>query len=212
MKNLLVSSILIATVLCSCSQKKQGEAKIVEVGDMDSSAIAQDTSMQLAFENSYEYSKTLNVSKNLAFDVRAYGGSASKGEFAIIRRGADNKPDTIFKSERNGVIMDSWASDLNGNGEPEVMVITQTTGENKKASINAIEVTAGESAKPILYSTKLLKELAHEYKGNDSIYYVKGEGIYHRFPLDDGGIVTAKYGLKGNKFEPEKFEVERNTK
>jgi hypothetical protein len=64
--------------------------------------------MQKGFESSYEFHKTLTVNEKLVFDVVAYGGPASKGEFAILRRGADNKSDTVMKEIRDGVIADAF--------------------------------------------------------------------------------------------------------
>jgi hypothetical protein len=98
---------LASCVLCLVScQNNQNQIPVV--GSFDSSAIALDTVMQKGFESSYEFHKTLTVNEKLVFDVVAYGGPASKGEFAILRRGADNKSDTVMKEIRDGVIADAF--------------------------------------------------------------------------------------------------------
>jgi hypothetical protein len=95
--------LLICSLLFSCNQSNTTTAQF---GTIDSLAIAADTAMQLGFESSYEYHKTLAASDTLVYDVVGYGGTASKGELAILRRGADNKADTVFKQTREGMISD----------------------------------------------------------------------------------------------------------
>src|SRR3954468_2227804 len=87
--------------LTSCNQNKN---QVPVVGDLDSAAIARDTAMQMGFESSYEYHKTLVANEQLVYDVVGYGGPASNGEFAILRRAANNKADTVVKQTRNGII------------------------------------------------------------------------------------------------------------
>ena len=103
-----LNTFALVFLLSSCTQNKN---QIPVVGDLDSSAIAIDTTMQKGIESSYEYSKTLTVNEKLVYDVRAYGGPASQGEFAILRRGADNKTDTVVKEKRDGIIADVFLKD-----------------------------------------------------------------------------------------------------
>ena len=98
------------------------------MGNLDSSAIALDTTMQKGIESSYEYSKTLTVNEKLVYDVRAFGGPGSQGEFAILRRGADNKSDTVVKEKRDGIIADAFLNDK----ELNVVIQKPTDTSNKK--------------------------------------------------------------------------------
>jgi hypothetical protein len=116
----LVSCVLYLT---SCNQNKN---QIPVVGSLDSAAIANDTTMQLGFESSYEFHKTLVAHEHLVYDVVGYGGSASKGEFAILRRGADNKSDTIIKQTRNGILTDAYFTDKE---KEELNVVIQNPGD-----------------------------------------------------------------------------------
>jgi hypothetical protein len=122
-------SLLLSIVYCllsfsSCNQN-QNQSNIPVVGTLDSVAIAQDTSMQKGFESSYEFHKTLIVNENLVYDVVGYGGSASTGEYAILRRGVDNKTDTVSKGRRDGIIADAFIADSNKNQKEEVYVVIQ---------------------------------------------------------------------------------------
>lgn len=99
------------------------------VGSLDSVAIATDTTMQKGFESSYEFHKTLTVHEKLVYDVVGYGGSASNGEYAILRRGADNKTDTVVKGIRNGVIADAFLADSNKNHRQEIYLVLQNPSQ-----------------------------------------------------------------------------------
>ncbi len=113
--------------LVSCQSNSN---KIPVVGSLDSAAIAIDTVMQKGFESSYEFHKTLTVHEKLVYDVVGYGGSSSVGEYAILRRGADNKTDTVMKGARNGIIADAFLADSNNNKKEEVYVVIQNPIRN----------------------------------------------------------------------------------
>lgn len=121
---------LLTCVLCfvSCNQN-QNQSKIPVVGMLDSVAIAQDTTMQKGFESSYEFHKTLTVHEKLVYDIVGYGGSSSKGEYAILRRGADNKVDTVTKGVRDGIIADAYLADSNKNKREEVYIVIQNPSQ-----------------------------------------------------------------------------------
>lgn len=89
--------------LFSCNQNNTAPT---EFGTVDSLAVAADTSMQLGIESSYEFHKTLVASDTLVYDIVGYGGNATKGELAVLKRGANNKADTVFKQTREGMISD----------------------------------------------------------------------------------------------------------
>lgn len=98
--SLIVFCVLL---LVSCTQHQDNTPVL---GNFDSTAIALDTTMQLGLESSYEFHKTIPVNSHLVYDVVGFGGPASKGEYAILRRGADNKSDTVQKGIRYGWIAD----------------------------------------------------------------------------------------------------------
>ncbi len=108
--------------LVSCQNNSN---QIPVVGSLDTMAIALDTNMQKGFESSYEFHKTLTVHEKLVYDVVGYGGSSSAGEYAILRRGADNKADTMMKGRRDGIIADAFLADSNKNEKEEVYVVVQ---------------------------------------------------------------------------------------
>lgn len=126
-----INTLTLVFFLSSCNQQSN---QIPVVGSLDTLAIAMDTVMQKGFESSYEFHKTLTVHEKLVYDIVGYGGSASNGEYAILRRGADNKADTVMKGKRDGIIGDAFLADSNKNQLEEVYVLIQnpTNSSTKK--------------------------------------------------------------------------------
>ncbi len=131
---------LVSCMWCftSCNQN-QNQSKVHVVGELDSVAIAMDTTMQKGFESSYEFHKTLTVHEKLVYDVVGYGGSSSNGEYAILSRGADNKIDTVIKGIRDGIIADAYLADSNKNKREEVYVVIQNPSQSSERKILRFE-------------------------------------------------------------------------
>ena len=182
MKKLLFIMITLAT-LYSCHQK-QG-TQVMQVGSFDSTAIATDTEMQQTMEGSYEYSKSVTVSPKLVYDVIAYGGPASLGEYAIIRRGADNKPDTVAHGRRTGIFKDAFTADLNNNGDPEIYIAEQSADKSRHGNIIGWEFDKDGKGTPLRFEHVYAKK-TDVYRGDDSIYpgqFTDGhDAIFVAFP------------------------------
>ncbi len=130
--------VLCSLFFVSC-QSNQNQIPVV--GSLDSAAIALDTTMQLGFESSYEYHKTLVLNDKLVYDVIGYGGSATKGEYAILRRGADNRADTLNKGLREGMITDVLLADSNSNNKAEVYVKLKSRATDSLSKVIRFETT-----------------------------------------------------------------------
>lgn len=122
--------------LVSC-QSNQNQIPVL--GHLDSAAIALDTAMQLGFESSYEYHKTLVVNNKLVYDIVGYGGPASKGEYAVLRREEGNKTDTVSKGVRNGVIVGAYLADSNHDNLMEVVIEVKNPATDTIRSIIRFE-------------------------------------------------------------------------
>ncbi|MCS6935825.1 MAG: hypothetical protein NZM35_11870 [Chitinophagales bacterium] len=104
----------------SCKAPDKGPPVL---GSIDTAAIAADTAMQLAMENSYEFSQTLVAGTELVYDVVAWGTPRS-GRIAFIRRGGDNRPDTLLSEGRLGTVRQIFITDLDADKQPEVIAFT----------------------------------------------------------------------------------------
>ncbi len=130
---------LVSCVLCLVSCQSNSD-KTPVVGSLDSSLVALDTTMQKGFESSYEFHKSLVVNEKLVYDVIGFGGPASGGEFAILRRGADNKADTVEKGIRKGIIADAFLADSDRNGKQEIYFVTQKPADTSAKQVFRYEI------------------------------------------------------------------------
>ena len=121
---------LLSIIYCLSSCSSGNKDKTPVLGHLDTAAVAMDTAMQLGLESSYEFHKALIVNDTLVYDVIAFGGPASKGEVAILRRGATNKADTVFKDVRTGIIADTWLADSNSNKKQEVYIAIKNAADS----------------------------------------------------------------------------------
>ncbi len=113
--------VLVIFLVSGCIQNTNQQDT---AGTIDTAAIAADTAMQIGFESSYEYHKSITIYDTLVYDVVGYGGPASSGEFAVMRRGADNKSDTIAKEKREGIISDAILK------ENQIQITVQKPGDS----------------------------------------------------------------------------------
>ena len=203
MKKTAVILSILSLLLNSCNQNKP-TANIPVVGEaIDSSAIAQDTLQQKIMDGSYEYAQTVIISPKLVYDVRAYGGPASHGEYCIIRRGADNKPDTVVQKERVGAIINAFTGDLNNNGKEEIYVVLRKPNSKTASYISAFEFDKNGRATAITASSSPeLNITLNDQPHNDSLY-PKGDTIFLKGNLLIKGSLPFKskeeiaYRLKG---------------
>jgi hypothetical protein len=199
---LLVIAMIISLAFCSC-QQHQANNNIPQVGDFDSAAIANDTVMQQAIESSYEYAKTLTINDKLVYDVVAYGGPASRGEYAILRRGADNKADTVVREERHGIIADAFTGDLNKDSRPEIYIVLQSADNMKAEIIAGYQFDKNGKVERITTPDYSKAEINEHYTGHDSIY-LENQMIVRLFPEINSenkpaAWLKAHYALINNK-------------
>lgn len=176
--------VLISLILTACNQNKPAADRIPVVGEaVDSAAIAEDTLNQKSLEESYEYAQTVIVNPKLVYDVRAYGGPASHGEYAILRRGADNIVDTVVMAERFGTIENAFTADLNHNGNEEIYVVFRKPNKYTCVNITGFEFDktgakiAIDFGSPSEYITINLQEAKDSVKFNIDSIYLSGDRI-----------------------------------
>jgi hypothetical protein len=213
MKKLVFISIISCAIFLSCKQSKP-EDKIVVVGEnIDSAAIATDTTQQIAIDNSYEFFKSIPVSGNLVYDVIAYGGPRSEGEYAIIRRNTAGT-DTVAHNVRYGTIADVYVADLNKNNLPELYVIFQSADSLKKETPAVYEMDNYGKSINIKTTGYNKAEKAENYRGHDSIY-IQNEALVRQFPVYNKSgnatcIIKARYSIVKNELLLTNTEAVKN--
>ena len=148
---LAFSAILLPALLSSCQGHKPD---IDTFGQLDSAAIAADTTMQVNMDRSYEYLRTFAEGDTVAYDLLAYdkpqnsSGLEWESKFIIIRR-AKGVQDTIAKEPRQGKVRSAWLSDLDHNGRSEFFFYTrpdQDTSKKQESVLYAFEANGRAKA------------------------------------------------------------------
>lgn len=118
-------------VACFLSSCHSNSNQPPVVGSIDTAAIASDTAMQLGLESSYEVHHTMVINPNLVYDLLA-SGTATKGEYIIIRRGEKNQSDTLARGERFGKVI-GFTNSPGKNGGDQIQIYLQKTDSSKAA-------------------------------------------------------------------------------
>jgi len=177
-------SILLVVFVCffaDCSNKNNTAVKTF--GDLDSASIASDTTMQVDMDLSYEYQKNLAQSDSVVFDFLAYDkpkgqtGKDWESKFHIIRR-TSHAEDTVARGYRSGTVQAIWLSDLDQNGQTEIMFYAYPKASKAKATLIAYEMGTDRKAHPIRSE---LKEDIQHYRGRDT-FFVYQDRLIRRYP------------------------------
>ena len=167
--------------LCSCKPKpKAGE---VSFGDIDTSHIAADTSMQVNMDRSYEYQKPLPESDSVVYDFLAYDRPQPSNtrnwerKFLVIRRTGAGQ-DTIIRGSRNGVVGSIWLSDLDGDGHSEIMFYDHPFTSPAHVRLYAYEFDGTKRYHDIKFNSG---EMSPSYRGGDSFFVYDGY-LIRRYP------------------------------
>ena len=208
-----------ALLLSGCQDHK--DPSIENFGQIDSSLIAADTTMQVNMDRSYEFQKTLVKNDTEVYDFLAYDkpkGSSSpewESKFIVIRR-TTSASDTVIKDIRSGIVRSLWLSDLDENGKPEIMFY-EYPKKNAKASqpfeFYAYQMEGRGKAHKIEIE---VKHNALHYKGQDSFFvdasYLIRKTPYYENQKDSlaSGYLWQSYKLVNGKliFDKEKKELQ----
>lgn len=155
----------------------------------------------------FRYHKLIEVSPGQDYDVLSWGrGSTTTGAFEILHSDSAAAKFTTTTGDLTGAIVDVYNSDMDLDGNPEILIQAKGKDTVNYATIYAFEFSNGKANK--LDFPKLTKSQRKGYRGEDN-FYIK-EGILMReFPVYDGNTKDAKpttqkrtlqYGLRDNSF------------
>jgi hypothetical protein len=155
----------------------------------------------------FRYHKLIEVSPGQDYDVVSWGrGSATAGSFLILHSDSSGKKYTTTTGDIDGTIVDVYNSDMDLDGNPEILVQARGTDSTNYATIYAFEFSGSKADK--LDFPKLTKSQKKGYHGSDNFYIKEGK-FMREFPLYDGTGKDAKttgakrvleYGLRNNDF------------
>jgi len=155
----------------------------------------------------FRYHKMIEVSPGQDYDILSWGrGSTKVGAFEILHSDSAAAKYTTTTGDLDGAIIDVFNTDMDLDGNPEILIQTKSNDTLYYTHIFAFEFTNGKAEK--LDFPKLTEQQKQGYRGNDS-FYVKDGKLEREFPIYTGSGKTAKptgqkrqleYGMRNNEF------------
>ncbi len=172
-----------------------------------SSTITPQISEAPALTPPIRYHKLVEVSPGQDYDVLSWGrGQTKTGSFVILHSDSAAAKYTTTSSDLEGEIVDVYNSDMDLDGNPEILVQVKINDTINYTNIYAFEFTNGKAQK--LDFPKLSKTQKQGYRGEDNFYTKQGV-LMREFPIYSSNSKDAKatgqkrlfeYGLRDNSF------------
>jgi hypothetical protein len=162
---------------------------------------------KLDFAEPFRFHRLIEVSPGEDYDVLSWGrGSTTQGSYLILHSDSSGKKYTTTTGDLDGSIVDVYNSDMDLDGNPEILIQAKAKDTSSYATIYAFEFNNSRANK--LDFPKLTNSQRKGYHGNDNFYIKEGK-FMREFPIYDGNDKEAKptgqkrileYGLRGNNF------------
>jgi hypothetical protein len=155
----------------------------------------------------FRFHKLIEVSPGQDYDVLSWGrGSSATGAFEILHSDSAAAKYMTTTGDLNGTIVDVYNSDMDLDGNPEILIQAKGKDTTNYTNIYAFEFSNNKAEK--LDFPKLTRSQRQGYKGEDNFYIKEGK-LMREFPIYDGSDKDAKptgqkrqfeYGLRNNSF------------
>ena len=155
----------------------------------------------------FRFHKMIEVSPGQDYDILSWGRGASKvGAFEILHSDSAAAKFTTTTGDLDGTIVDVFNTDMDLDGNPEILIQTKGNDTLYYTHVSAFEFTNGKAEK--LDFPKLNEQQKKGYRGSDN-FYVKDGALIREFPIYSGTGKEAKptgekrelqYGLRNNSF------------
>jgi hypothetical protein len=155
----------------------------------------------------FRYHKMIEVSPGQDYDIMSWGrGSSKVGAFMILHSDSASAKYTTTTGDLEGSIVDVYNSDMDLDGNPEILIQVKGKDTVSYSSIYAYEYGSSKAQK--LDFPKLTRSQRKGYRGDDN-FYIKEGILIREFPIYDGNNAGAKptaakrvlqYGLRNNEF------------
>src|SRR6202000_1146424 len=159
------------------------------------------------FADPFRFHRLVEVSPGEDYDVLSWGRvSTAVGGFLILHSDSSGKKYTTTTGDLDGSIVDVYNSDMDLDGNPEILIQAKAKDTTNYATIYAFEFNNSKANK--LDFPRLTSSQRKGYRGNDNFYIKEGK-FMREFPIYDGDDSAAKatgqkrileYGLRGNNF------------
>ncbi|TFF39774.1 hypothetical protein [Mucilaginibacter psychrotolerans] len=170
-------------------------------------SVAVSTPATPALTEPFRYHKAIEVSPGQTFDVLSWGrGAKMDGSFMILHSDSAGVKFTTTTGDLDGAISDVYNSDMDTDGNPEILIQARDKDTVNYAKIYAFEFNNNNANK--LDFPKLTGSQKKGYRGNDN-FYIKEGLLIREFPIYSSNDSLAKptgakrvlqYGLRNNSF------------
>lgn len=160
------------------------------------------------FMEPFRYHKLIEVAPGEYYDILSWGrGATDTGSFAILHSDSSAREYVTTTGDLDGKIVDVYNSDMDVDGNPEILIQTKGKDTTNYTKIYAFEYGTDNKANKRDFP-RLTSSQRDGYRGGDNFYISEGKFI-REFPIYDGNTATAKltgakrkleYGLRGNEF------------
>src|SRR5471030_396682 len=138
----------------------------------------------------FRYHKMIEVSPGQDYDILSWGrGSSKTGAFMILHSDSAGAKYTTTTGDLDGAIVDVYNSDMDLDGNPEILIQVKGKDTINYTTIYAFEFSNGKAQK--LDFPKLTKSQKKGYRGDDN-FYIKDGALIREFPIYDGNDAGAK--------------------
>ena len=154
----------------------------------------------------FKFHKLIESSPGHYFDVVSWGrGGVDTGSFLILHSDSTNRKYTTTAGDLNGTIIDVYNTDMDVDGNPEILIQAKKKDTVNYNTIYAFEFNGGKASK--LEFPKLTGSQHKGYRGEDNFYIRDGKFI-REFPIYEWSGKSAKqtgakrqleYSLVGNE-------------
>lgn len=166
----------------------------------------------------FRFHKLIEVSPGQDYDILSWGrGSSKAGAYMILHSDSAAAKYTTTTGDLDGAIVDVYNSDMDLDGNPEILIQTKGKDTINYTNIYAFEF-GGEKARKLDFP-KLTKSQKKGYRGEDN-FYIKDGALMREFPIYDGNTTAAKptgakrqlqYGLRNNEFTVKQLSKDSTT-
>ncbi|WP_448702712.1 hypothetical protein ACFGVR_10200 [Mucilaginibacter sp. AW1-3] len=155
----------------------------------------------------FRYHKLIESSPGKYFDVYAWGrGKDSSGAYLILHSDSAGSHYTTTYGDLEGSVIDVYNTDMNMDGNPEILIESKAKDTTSHINIYAYEFRGGKGQK--IDFPKLSSNTKKVYRGGD-VFSIKEGNLVRQFPVYDGNGADAKptgktkilqYGISDNTF------------
>ncbi|WP_259067979.1 PliI family lysozyme inhibitor of I-type lysozyme [Mucilaginibacter sp. X4EP1] len=155
----------------------------------------------------FRYHKLVEVSPGQDYDILSWGrGSSTIGSFEILHSDSAGAKYTTTTGDLDGSIVDVYNSDMDLDGNPEIIIQAKGKDTLNYTNMYAFEFSNGKAQK--LDFPRLNQKQRQGYRGEDN-FYIKDGALMREFPIYNGSGKDAKpsgqkrllqYGLRDNGF------------